>query len=86
MANKKRPKYIKDIIEDVNFYLRMNKVKDENDTLFMWLCNYLSDKDMYQGFNYHKYGDKVANEVTGERIVILAGSYEKDKFDFLQVW
>ena len=41
---------------------------------------------MYQGYNYHKWGDKIINPQTGERNVILAGSYEKDKYDFLQVW
>ena len=83
--NKKRPQYVIDMINDVNAYLRFRNVKDESDTLFCWIRNYLLDKDMYQGFNYYKYGDKIINPTTGERILILAGSYNKDEFDFLQV-
>lgn len=84
--NKKRPQYVIDMLNDVNAYLRFRNVKDESDTLFCWIRNYLMDKDMYQGFNYCKYGDKIINPVTGERIIILAGSYNKSEFDFLQVW
>lgn len=84
--SKKRPKYIEDIIRDANAQFRRNYVKDENDSLFSWLCGYLLDKDMYQGYNYHKWGDKIVNPETGERNVILAGSYKKDEYDFLQVW
>lgn len=83
--NKKRPQYVIDMINDVNAYLRFRNVKDESDTLFCWIRNYLLDKDMYQGFNYYKYGDKIINLATGERILILAGSYNKGEFDFLQV-
>lgn len=72
--NKKRPQYVIDMINDVNAYLRFRNVKDENDTLFCWIRNYLLDKDMYNGFNYYKYGDKIINPATGERILILAGS------------
>lgn len=85
-GNKKRPQYVIDMVNDINAYLRFKDVKDESDTLFCWLRNYLLDKDMYQGYNYHKWGDKIINPQTGERNVILAGSYEKDKYDFLQVW
>ena len=84
--NKKRPQYVIDMLNDVNAYLRFRNVKDESDTLFCWIRNYLMDKDMYQGFNYYKYGDKIINSVTGEKILILAGSYNKDEFDFLQVY
>ena len=82
-GNKKRPKYIQDIVNDINAQLRANYVKDENNDLFVWLCDYLLKRNMYEGYNFHKYGDKIVN---GEPIVCLAGTADKNKFDFLQVW
>lgn len=77
--NKKRPKYIEDIIRDANAQFRRNYVKDENDSLFSWLCGYLLGKNMYNGFNYYKYGSEL------KAPIVLAGSYHKNEFDFLQI-
>lgn len=82
-GNKKRPKYIQDIVNDINAQLRANYIKDENNDLFVWLCDYLLKRNMYEGYNFHKYGDKIVN---GKPIVYLAGTADKNKFDFLQVW
>lgn len=82
-GNKKRPKYIQDIVNDINAQLRANYVKDENNDLFVWLCDYLLKRKMYEGYNFHKYGDKIVN---GKPIVCLVGTADKNKFDFLQVW
>ena len=82
-GNKKRPKYIQDIVNDINAQLRANYIKDENNDLFIWLCDYLRKRNMYEGYNFHKYGDKIVN---GKPIVCLAGTADKNKFDFLQVW
>lgn len=82
-GNKKRPKYIQDIVNDINAQLRAKYVKDENNDLFVWLCDYLLKRNMYEGYNFHKYGDKIVN---GKRIVCLAGTADKNKFDFLQLW
>ena len=82
-GNKKRPKYIQDIVNDINAQLRANYVKDENNDLFVWLCDYLLKRKMYEGYNFRKYGDKIVN---GKPIVCLAGTADKNKFDFLQVW
>ena len=82
-GNKKRPKYIQDIVNDINAQLRANYVKDENNDLFVWLCDYLLKRKMYEGYNFYKYGDKIVN---GKPIVCLAGTANKNKFDFLQVW
>ena len=82
-GNKKRPKYIQDIVNDINAQLRANYIKDENNDLFIWLCDYLLQRNMYEGYNFHKYGDKIVN---GKPIVCLAGTADKNKFDFLQVW
>ena len=82
-GNKKRPKYIQDIVNDINAQLRANYIKDENNDLFIWLCDYLLKRNMYERYNFHKYGDKIVN---GKPIVCLAGTADKNKFDFLQVW
>lgn len=82
-GNKNRPKYIQDIVNDINAQLRANYVKDENNDLFVWLCDYLIKRKMYEGYNSHKYGDKIVN---GKPIVCLAGTADKNKFDFLQIW
>ena len=46
VRNKKRPQYVIDMVNDINAYLRFKNVKDESDTLFCWLRNYLLDKDI----------------------------------------
>lgn len=77
--NKKRPEYVLNIMSDVNTYLRNKNVKDESDSLFVWACGYLIGRNMYNGFNYFKYGKTLANPI------MLAGSSNKDEFDFLQI-
>ena len=76
-GNKKRPKYIQDIVNDINAQLRANYIKDENNDLFIWLCDYLLKRNMYEGYNFHKYGDKIVN---GKPIVCLAGTADKNKY------
>ena len=66
----------KEINKDLNFLQLFND-------LFVWLCDYLLKRKMYEGYNFHKYGDKIVN---GKPIVCLAGTADKNKFDFLQVW
>lgn len=78
--DKKRPKYIEDIIRDANAQFRRKYTKDEDDSLFVWLCAYLLGKDMYQGFDYYRY-----TRTAGKNPIALAGSYKKDEFDFLQI-
>ena len=49
VRNKKRPQYVIDMVNDINAYLRFKNVKDESDTLFCWLRNYLLDKVIING-------------------------------------
>ena len=81
--SKKRPQYIKDIVESVNFDLRYRKVKDEDNDLFRWICYYLLKRGYYRGFNYFKDYD---NKYLGKVVPTEAGSYDPDKFDYLQVY
>ena len=80
---KKRPQYVQDLVNKANEHLRAFKVKDEyNDTLFTFVCDYLLERDMYEGFNYFK---MEYNTYLKKYVAVFAGSSKKDKFDFLQI-
>lgn len=49
--NKKRPKYITDMVNHANAYLRTMGKDGENSSLFTWMCDYLRKHKHYQGFN-----------------------------------
>ncbi len=54
--NKKRPKYITDMVNHANAYLRAMGKDAENSSLFRWMCDYLRKHNHYQGFKlYRKY-------------------------------
>ena len=78
---KKRTKQVEEMVNSVNKYLRVNKLKDENDHLFSWLCMYLLDKKMYKGYNFY-----VEKKFQSVSLPILAGSADKGKYDFLQIY
>ena len=80
--NKKRTKYVTELINKVNETLRFRKIQDESDTLFVFACDYLLKKNMYQGYNFYK--DEF-NPYLNKIIPTLAGSYKKDKFEYLQI-
>lgn len=77
--NKKRPTYIKEMLNKVNETLRFHKIKNERDTLFAFMCDYLLKKKMYDGFNYYR---DEWNPYLGKSIPTLA-HYED--FDYLQI-
>ena len=52
--NTKRPKYITDMINHANAYLRTMGKDGENSSLFTWMCDYLIKHNHYQGFNLYK--------------------------------
>lgn len=79
--NKERPKYVTELVVKVNRTLRCGKVKDESNDLFMFMVQYLLDKKMYKGFNFYK--DKTFECGT---LPILAGTADKDKYDYLQLY
>lgn len=83
MVHKKRPQYVQDLVNKVNDNLRLLKVKDENDTLFWFMCDYLLKKGMYEGYNF--YVDKY-NPYLGKNIPMLAGSAKKEEYEYLQIW
>lgn len=79
--NKKRPKYVEEYINEVNNALEKWGVKDESNDLFIFACNYLLKRKMYEGFNFYKH--VVRN---GVEMLDLAGTPNKDKFDCLQLY
>ena len=52
-GNKKRPQYVIDMVNDINAYLRFKNVKDESDTLFCWLRNYLKSYEKHLTIYYN---------------------------------
>ena len=81
--NKKRPQYVTDIVKSVNERLRQAKVKDTNDTLFGWLCDWLLERGYYKGYNF--FIDKY-NDYVGKVIPVLAGTDDTEKYDYLQIY
>ena len=80
---KKRPQYVQDLVNKVNEHLRVHKVKEEHtDNLFKFMCDYLLKKDMYEGYNFFK---MEYNPYLKKDVVVFAGSYKKDEFEFLQI-
>lgn len=79
--NKKRPKYVEEYINEVNNALEKWSVKDESNDLFIFACDYLLKRKMYEGFNFYKH--VVRN---GIEMLDLAGTPNKDKFDCLQLY
>lgn len=93
MANKKRPKYIENILKLVNDDLRRRKVQDYyKDPLFCFAIFDLvpSSKGWYRGFNMHidryidtKEGKKLVRALTGPTNELP----EEDKPNwYVQVW
>lgn len=80
---KKRPNYITELVNKTNDYLRFRKVTDTTDTLFVFMCDYLLKKNMYEGYNFFK---DVYNTYLKKNISTLAGSYKEGEFDYLQIF
>lgn len=79
---KKRPQYVVDLVDKANEYLRFRKVTDTTDTLFVFVCDYLLKKNMYEGYNFFK---MEYNSYLKKEVIVFAGSYKEGEFDFLQI-
>jgi hypothetical protein len=83
MKHNKRPQYVTDLVEKANKRFRDFKIKDESNDLFVFVCDYLLKRNMYEGYNFYKdeyvhYVDKVVS--------VLAGSAKKEEYDYLQIY
>lgn len=80
---KNRTKKAQELVDMANAYFRTAEVKDEfNSDLFWFVCEYLSKRNMYRGYNFHV---RNFNE-DGTEFYPLAGSSDKSKYDFIQIW
>lgn len=75
----RRTKQIQNLVDEVNCYLRRNKIKDESDPAFLVTMHSLLEQKIYHGFNYYKDG------VVGDKVMpVLAGS--ATNFEYLQLY
>lgn len=98
MKYKNRPKYVTEMLDECNRYLRNNKVKDvtyskrqHRDNLFLFMCDYLLSRNLYRGYNFYKevytYKNSEGQEVyLDEPRLALAGSTDPSKYDCVQIW
>lgn len=77
--SKKRPNYVKEVVDQVNATLKVRKEKDCYCSLMHFITDYLASRDMYLGYNFY-------NEVErdGIKYNVLAGS--ATDFEFIQVY
>ena len=84
ISKKSRPKYVTEILDDVNNRLRLLKVKDERNDLFRFMCNYLSKKGLYRGYYYYC----TEKDINGKDVAVIAGlaKFKKGEWEYLQIW
>jgi hypothetical protein len=83
MRNNKRPQYVTELVTKANERFRAFNIKDESNDLFVFVCDYLLKRKMYQGYNFYK---DVYNTYLGKNVPMLAGSAKKEEYDYLQIW
>ena len=77
--DRKRTKQVEELVNRANNILKFERVKDPyNDSLFMFLSDFLLDKRMYQGYNFYKIDENGKFH--------LAGSSDPDKYDCIQFY
>lgn len=77
--DRKRTKQVEELVNRANNTLKFKRVKDPyNDSLFMFLSDFLLGKRMYQGYNFYKIdeNDKLH----------LAGTSDPNKYDCIQFY
>ena len=84
VKNRKRTKQVILLIDETNSFLKENKVKDINDSLFRFVRDLLVKNRMYNGYNFYK--DKEVKLENGDVAtkMVLAGSCTD--YDYLQLW
>ena len=84
IKNRKRTKQVILLIDKTNSFLKENKVKDINDSLFRFVRDLLVKNRMYNGYNFYKDEEvKLENGDVATKM-ILAGSCTD--YDYLQLW
>ena len=95
-GDKKRPKYIENILKEINDDLRRRRVQDSGhfpygDELFSFWTNYLSSKGWYRGWNIHVDRQVTLSDGSVRAVRALAGPMymrdEKTKAEcYVQIW
>ena len=80
---RERTKSMQKLVDDTNEYFRRIGMKDEfKSDLFWFVCDKLTEKNMYRGYNFHVRKFKE----DGTEYYPLAGTSNKNKYDFIQIW
>jgi len=83
MRTRNRTKKAQELVNMANKYFRDFEIKDEHKSdLFWFVCNYLSERKMYRGYNFHVLKFKE----DGTEFYPLAGTADPNKYDFIQIW
>lgn len=79
----KRTKQIEVLIDDVNYYLRANKIKDQYDATASVVMNSLLQQKLYKGFNWFKNMSYTLK--TGETTTLAVVCTEEEA-EFIQIY
>lgn len=79
----KRTKQIEVLIDDVNYYLRANKITDQYDAVASVVMNSLLQQKLYKGFNWFK--NRPYTNVLGQTELIVVVCTEEEA-EFIQIY
>ena len=84
IKNRKRTKQVILLIDETNSFLKENKVKDINDSLFRFVRDLLIKNRMYNGYNFYKDEEiKLENGDIATKMVLACSCTD---YDYLQLW
>lgn len=77
--NRKRTKQVEEMVKRANNIFKLKRVKDPyEDSLFIFMDNFLLDMKMYEGYNFYKIGENDK--------IYLAGSAKPEEYDCIQLY
>ena len=77
--DRKRTKQVEELVKRANAFFKLNGVKDPfNDSLFMFMDEFLLDMRMYKGYNFYK--------IDEDHKLHLAGSADPKEYDCIQLY
>ena len=77
--DRKRTKQVEDMVKRANNIFKLQRVKDPyENSLFIFMDDFLLDMRMYQGYNFYKIGEN-------DRLY-LAGSSNPEEYDCIQLY
>lgn len=78
----KRTQQIEALIDDVNYYLRANKIKDQYDAVASVVMHSLIQQNLYKGFHWFKH--RPYTNVLGQTELIVVMCFEEEA-EFIQI-